>query len=71
MVEEANVYANLLRDICPLTARCRLTNWRGVDTPEMKAFIGLFLNMRIVKVPTLQEYWSTDITTHTILLTGR
>ncbi len=64
MVEETNIYANLLRGNCPLTARSRLRNWRDVDVPEMKAFIGLTLNMGIVKVPTLQEYWSTDITTH-------
>ena len=64
MVEETNVYAHLLRDNRPLTARSRLKNWRDVDITEMKAFIGLILNMGIIKVPTLQEYWSTDITTH-------
>ena len=65
IVKETNVYANLLRDKQqPLAPRSRLANWKDVDVAEMKAFIGLILNMGMIRVPTLQDYWSTDITTH-------
>ena len=62
MVEETNIYAQLLRNHRQMTPRSRLQNWRDVSVPELKAFIGLVLNMGIIHVPTLQDYWSTDMT---------
>ncbi len=64
MVEETNIYAQLLRDSRPLKPRSRLRNWKDVTVEGMKAFIGLILNIEIIRLPTPQDYWSTDMTTH-------
>jgi hypothetical protein len=64
MVEETNIYAQLLRDSRPLKPRSRLRNWKDVIMEEMKAFVGLILNIGIIRLPTLQDYSSMDMTTH-------
>ena len=62
IADETNLYAQLLRANRPMTARSSLRNWRDLSVPELKAFIGLILNMGIINVPSIRDYWSTDIT---------
>ena len=50
MAEETNIYAQLLRDHRPMAPRSRLQNWRDASVSELKAFIGLVLNMGIIHV---------------------
>jgi hypothetical protein len=35
-----------------------------VSVPEMKAFIGLIINIGIVLLPNLKDYWSIEWTIH-------
>ena len=39
-------------------------NWRPVSKDEMKAFIAVVLNMGIIQLSDLKDYWSTDDTTN-------
>ena len=46
-----------------MTPSSQYSNWRPVTTDEMKGFIAIILNMGIIQLPNLKDYWSTnDIT---------
>ena len=46
-------------------SRCSLyRNWKPVTVEEMKGFIAVILNMGIVQLNNLKDYWSTDETTN-------
>ena len=36
--------------------------WKPVTTNEVKAFVGVILNMVIIQLQNLQDYWSTILT---------
>lgn len=61
MVDETNLYATQTiekqNDITPFS---RLHRWTPTDLNEMRQFIGLVGYMGIVKVPELNNYWSTS-----------
>ena len=40
----------------------RYKKWNPVTTNEMKAFVGVILNMVIIQLQNLQNYWSTNPT---------
>ena len=40
----------------------RYKKWKPVTTNEMKAFVGVILNMGIIQLQNLQDYWSTNPT---------
>ena len=43
-----------------MSRRSRFKEWKPTSVAEMKAFIGLMLYIRVVNLPNLQDYWSTD-----------
>ena len=36
-------------------------NWKPVSVVEMKGFIAVILNMGIVQLANLKDYWSTEL----------
>ena len=42
----------------PPSRRSLFRNWKSVTIPEMKAFVGLILNMGLIQLPRLKDYWS-------------
>ena len=43
-----------------ISSRSLYRNWRPVTVEEMKGFIAVVLNMGIVQLTNLKDYWSTD-----------
>ena len=39
------------------------STWRPVTIDEMKAFVGVILNMGIIQLPDLKDYWSKNTVT--------
>lgn len=61
MVEETNLYATqVLLDTEDIKAESRLHKWVPTDKGEMLKFIGIVAYMGMVKMPSLDKYWSTD-----------
>ena len=44
-----------------LSSKSLYGNWTPVTVQEMKAFVAVILNMGIIKIPDLKDYWSTNI----------
>ena len=43
------------------TKQCSLyRNWKPVTVNEMKAFVGVILNMGLIQLQNIQDYWLTD-----------
>ena len=40
------------------------SNWKPVTIEEMKGFIAVLLNMGIIQLPNMKDYWSTSDTTN-------
>ena len=38
-------------------------SWRPVTIDEMKGFVAVILNMGIIQLQNLKDYWSTSIST--------
>lgn len=64
VVEATNRYAE--KKLAAMTiSRCSLyRNWKPVTVDEMKGFIAAILNMGIIQLTNLKDYWSTDETTN-------
>ena len=61
MVSETNRYATQEIDKRrPLRRTSRYGKWKPVDVEEMKKFIGALLLMGIVRLPSIEHYWSKD-----------
>nr|XP_039267455.1 piggyBac transposable element-derived protein 4-like [Styela clava] len=58
IVDETNKYADKKIQETLLSPHSRLHQWENVTVPEMYLVIGLLLNMEIVKLPRLTDYWS-------------
>ena len=39
-------------------------NWNPITTDEMKGFIAVILNMGIIQLNNMKDYWATDSTTN-------
>lgn len=50
IVEQTNRYA----------ASCNAQNWQELSEGEFKAFLGMIIQMGIHKLPTIEDYWSSD-----------
>ena len=46
----------------PPSRRSLFRSWKVVTVSEMKAFVGLILNMGLIQLPRLKDYWSTHET---------
>ena len=63
LVEQTNRYAQKISGM-QLTDRSLYKNWRPVTREEMLGFIAVILNMGIIQMNNLKDYWSTDETTN-------
>ena len=43
-----------------LKRHSKFRNWSPTDPSEMRKFIGILLNMGLVRKPSVEDYWSTD-----------
>jgi hypothetical protein len=60
LVQKTNEYA---QKISSQLAKCALyRNWKPVTRVEMKAFIAMILNMGIIQLSDLKDYWAIDDT---------
>lgn len=58
LVEETNRYAqNYLAANLNLKPHARARSWNDINVQEMKAFVGLILNMGLVAKPVMSAYW--------------
>jgi hypothetical protein len=42
------------------------SRWSDVSVPETNVFLGLIINMGLIPLPDIKDYWSTEGTTDTI-----
>ena len=62
IMDTTNLYARTRLAAMPLS-RCSLySRWRDITLPEIKAFIGLIINMGMVQLTDIKDYWSTHFT---------
>ena len=62
LVIQTNLYATQYIDSHPnLPQFSRVRQWVPVDAEEIKKFLGLVLLMGIVKLPSIELYWSTKV----------
>ena len=64
LVDTTNSYAEKKLATMTISSRSLYRNWRPVTAEEMKGFIAVVLNMGIVQLTNLKDYWSTDYTTN-------
>ena len=62
LVERTNAYARRKLGSMQLQRRSLYRNWRDVTVEEMKGMVSVILNMGIVQMTNLKDYWSTDDT---------
>jgi hypothetical protein len=43
-----------------LDPRSIWSKWSDVSVPEMKAFLGLIINMGLISLPDIKYYWSSE-----------
>ena len=56
ILQQSNLYANQERRI-----RADTSPWAPITKEELLAFIGLNIAMGVVSLPSIHDYWSTDI----------
>ncbi|CAH1981847.1 unnamed protein product [Acanthoscelides obtectus] len=60
MVYQTNLYAEQVLKEKP-TAKGHVKKWVPTTSQEMENFLGIILWMRLMKLPRLKAYWSTNI----------
>ncbi|XP_050507475.1 piggyBac transposable element-derived protein 4-like [Diabrotica virgifera virgifera] len=61
IVNQTNLYATqILCDSNDITNDSRLQRWVPTDKKEMIRFLGIVAYMGLVKMPSLEKYWSND-----------
>ena len=58
IVDSTNEYARHRFAEMSLGPRSLYTNWKAVTLEEMKGFIGIIINMGIIQLQDLKDYWS-------------
>lgn len=65
IVNESNRYAKeKIKDAEPVEKTSQWYDWKDITVEEMKAFLGIILNMSINEKPSLKDYFSNDWTLH-------
>lgn len=64
ITDKTNEYARHKISQKELSQRSTWNNWKDVTIEEMKAFLGVILNMGVLNHPNLQSYWSMDFESH-------
>ena len=62
LVDHTNAYATVRLGRMPPSRRSLFRSWRAVTISEMKAFVAIILNMGLIQLPRLKDYWSTHET---------
>jgi hypothetical protein len=64
---ETNKYVRRKISELWLNQRSNFSRWSDVSVPEMKAFLGLIINIGLMPLPDIKEHWSSEwITTDKI-----
>ena len=63
LVDHTNEYVAPKVAAAQSTRNALYYNWRPVTVEEMKAFVAVILNMGIIQLNNLKDYWSTSDTT--------
>jgi hypothetical protein len=59
-VVETNRYARQKVSELQLSPRSIWSSWSDVSVPEMKAFLGLIINMGLMSFPDIKDYGSSE-----------
>ena len=57
-MRKTNEYAEVKK------TRSRYQSWKPVTVAEMKAFVGVILNMGIIQLQRVEDYWLKNIVSH-------
>jgi hypothetical protein len=60
IVVETNRYARHKISELQLSPRSICSRWSYVPVPEMKALLGLIINMGLIPLPDIKDYWSSE-----------
>jgi hypothetical protein len=60
IVVETNRYARHKISELQLSPRSIWSRWSDVLVPEMKVFLGLIINMGLMPLPDIKDYWSSE-----------
>jgi hypothetical protein len=60
IVIETNRYMRHKISELQLSPRSSWSRWFDVSVPEVKALIGVFINMGLIQLPDIKDYWSTE-----------
>jgi hypothetical protein len=60
IVVETNRYARHKISERQLSLRSIWSRWSDVSIPEMKAFLGLIINMGLMPLLDIKDYWSSE-----------
>ena len=62
ILQTTNTYASLRLRSAPPTRRSIFRNWRDITLVEMRAFIGVIIQMGLAQLSDIKDYWSTHVT---------
>ena len=62
IVDRTNTYAQQRLRSMTITPRSLYRNWRDVTIEEVKGMVALVINMGLVQMSNLKDYWNTDET---------
>ena len=62
ILDTTNRYATARLGSMPPQRRSLFRRWRDITLLEIKAFVGLIINMGMVQLADIREYWSTHLT---------
>jgi hypothetical protein len=60
IIVETNGYERHKISELQLSPKSIWSRWSDVPVPEMKAFLGLIINMGLILLPDIKDYWSTE-----------
>ena len=64
IMNTTNEYARISLGRMPPRRRSLFRRWRDITLLEIKAFVGLIVNMGLVQLSDIKDYWSTHVTLH-------
>ena len=62
IIQTTNNYARLRLSNMPPSRRSVFRNWKDITLVEIRAFIGLIIQMGLAQLSDIKDYWSTHVT---------
>ena len=62
LIDTTNEYATSFLTRMPPSRRSLYRNWRNISLLEIKAFVGMIINMGMTKLSDVKDYWSRHVT---------